>query len=82
MYRGTWEKKPSLTENELPELNGLKVLLAEDNEINAEIAMELLSLQNIQVEWAENGQQAVDLFASHPAGYYDLILMDVNMRCV
>lgn len=79
IYRGTWEKKPSLTENELPELNGLTVLLAEDNEINAEIAMELLSLQNIQVEWAENGQQAVDLFASHPAGYYDLILMDVNM---
>lgn len=60
-------------------LSGLRILLAEDNDINAEIAEELLMLQNISVERAVNGQQAADLFAGHPEGYYDLILMDINM---
>lgn len=62
-----------------PSLAGLRVLLAEDNEINAEITTELLKMQQVTVEWAVDGQQAVDLFAAHPAEYYDLILMDVNM---
>lgn len=60
-------------------LEGLRILLAEDNDINAEIAVELLRRQGISVEWAENGQQAVELFAKSPAGTYDVILMDINM---
>ncbi len=56
-----------------------RVLLVEDNELNLEIAEELLSYIGIQVEKAENGKEAVDLFAQHPAGYYDLIFMDIQM---
>ena len=60
-------------------LAGLHVLLAEDNDINAEIAVELLKMEDVAVDRAENGQAALELFTTHPAGYYDLILMDINM---
>ena len=56
-----------------------RILLAEDTEINATIVVDILAEKGVQVEVAENGQIAVDLFSSHPAGYYDLILMDVQM---
>ena len=56
-----------------------RILLAEDNEINAMIAEEILGGMGAEVEVAENGQKAVDVFATHPAGYYDFILMDVQM---
>lgn len=58
---------------------GRRILLAEDNEINAMIAVELLNNMGAEVEVAENGQKAVDSFATHPAQYYDFILMDVQM---
>ncbi|MBR1659909.1 MAG: response regulator, partial [Oscillospiraceae bacterium] len=61
------------------DLAGRKVLLAEDMLINAEIMMELLGMREIQVEHAENGQIAVDMFAASPENYYDAILMDVRM---
>ncbi len=60
-------------------LQGLHVLLVEDNDINAEIAMELLEMQDVMVERAADGAQAVALFAQKPEGYFDLILMDINM---
>lgn len=60
-------------------LRGKRVLLVEDNELNAEIAMELLRLQGVGVEWATNGQEAVDRFAQAVEGGYDLILMDLQM---
>ena len=60
-------------------LAGCRVLLAEDMEINAEILIDLLDLEGITGEHAGNGQMAVDMFSSHPAGYYDAILMDVRM---
>lgn len=60
-------------------LRGKHILLAEDNELNAEIAMVLLQLQGAVVEWAKNGQEAVDKFTSAMAGGYDLILMDLQM---
>ena len=47
--------------------------------INADILMDLLDIEDIQSERAENGQVAVDMFSDHPAGYYDAILMDVRM---
>ena len=58
---------------------GCRILLAEDNEINAMIAVEILNHMGAEVDVAENGQEAVDSFASHPIYYYDFILMDVQM---
>ncbi len=60
-------------------LEGRRILLAEDMDINAEIMMELLDIQDMTAERAENGEKAVELFASKPAGYFDAILMDVRM---
>ena len=60
-------------------LNGKRVLLAEDMEINAEILTDLLDMEGISAEHAENGQIAVEMFASHPENYYDAVLMDVRM---
>lgn len=56
-----------------------RVLLVEDNELNREIAIELLSLIGVQVEEAENGARAVEIFESSPEGYFDLVFMDVQM---
>ena len=58
---------------------GRHILMAEDNEINAMIAVEILEQMGAQVDVAQNGQEAVDRFASHPENYYDFILMDVQM---
>lgn len=60
-------------------LSGKRVLLAEDNDLNAEIAVVLLQLQGIEVDRADDGQAAVDKFSNSSEGYYDLILMDLQM---
>lgn len=60
-------------------LSGLRILAAEDNELNAEILKELLELEEVECELAENGEMAVEKFKSSEPGYYDLILMDVQM---
>ncbi len=59
--------------------SGLRVLLAEDNELNLEIAVELLGMTGARVETAGNGQEALDRFRAAPEGWYDLILMDIQM---
>ena len=65
---------------ELPShFEGKKVLLAEDNDLNWEIAEELLSELGLELEWAENGQICVEKFQASPLGYYDAILMDLRM---
>ena len=56
-----------------------RALLVEDNELNLEIASELLGMTGIQVETAENGQEAADKFAASPTEYYDIIFMDIQM---
>ncbi len=61
------------------ELKGKRVLVAEDNELNWEVASELLSVLEMDLEWVENGRQCVEKFQSAPEGYYDAILMDVRM---
>ena len=61
------------------DLTGRRVLLAEDVSINAEIIIMLLSMREMEVDLAENGQIAVDLFAAHEPGYYAAILMDMRM---
>ena len=57
----------------------MRLLMAEDNEINAMIAVEILQERGAQIEVAENGKIAEEKFAASPAGYYDAVLMDVQM---
>ena len=54
-------------------------LVAEDNELNWEIAYELLQEVGLKLEWAENGQICADMFRRSEPGYYDGILMDIRM---
>ena len=56
-----------------------RVLLAEDNDINRDIAVELLEMQNIRVDAVENGQKAVETFKASSPGEYSAILMDIQM---
>lgn len=60
-------------------LQGLRILLAEDNELNIHIATELLEDYGAKVDVAENGGLALDMFRNEPAGTYDVILMDCMM---
>ena len=60
-------------------LEGKRILLAEDNEINMEIACELLNLQGAQVTQAWNGREAVEIFENSPEYSFDVILMDMQM---
>ncbi len=66
-------------EERIEDYSGRHVLLVEDNELNLEIAMEMLSLTGVQVETAENGARAVEIFENSPENHFDLILMDVQM---
>ena len=59
--------------------SGRHVLLAEDNEINQEIAIELIGMLGATVDCAGNGQEAVDMFRRAEPGTYDLIFMDIQM---
>lgn len=68
---------PIVRDNSL--FKGKRVLLAEDNELNAEIAAELLSDVGLQVERAQDGISCVSMLETAKAGYYDIILMDVQM---
>lgn len=61
------------------ELTGIHVLMAEDNELNAELATIMLEDAGMTVTHASDGKEAVDLFKNHPCGTYDLILMDIMM---
>ena len=60
-------------------LAGRNILMAEDVDQNAEILADLLELEDMTAERAENGERAVAIFSEHPAGYFDAILMDVRM---
>ena len=75
-YEETRKKKESLSEGSL---NGVRVLLTEDNELNMEIATFFLEKAGMQVRTARNGKEAVEAFAASEEGYFDLILMDVMM---
>ncbi len=66
-------------ENTVYDFAGKRILLAEDNDFNREIAQEFLDMVNASVDNAENGQEALEKFGASPPGYYDLILMDIQM---
>ena len=61
------------------DLKGKHILLAEDNELNWEVAKELFSILEIELDWVENGKICVEEFEKSPVGYYDAIIMDVRM---
>lgn len=58
---------------------GKRILLAEDNDLNWEIAEDILSEAGFELERAENGQICVDMFQQSEVGYFDVILMDIRM---
>ena len=67
------------TLNQNIDLSGRRILLAEDNELNWEVAKELLSDLGVELDWAEDGRICLDKFQKSPKGYYDIILMDIRM---
>lgn len=68
-----------INNSDLQSQNGNRILLVEDNEINREITMEIFKNNNINVETAKNGYEAVKLFETSEKGYYDMIFMDIHM---
>ncbi len=80
MFTGAAGEEAAADEKELAlELRGKHILLAEDNELNWEVAKEILSVFEMELDWAENGQICVAKFEESPVGYYDAIIMDVRM---
>ena len=69
-------------ETMLKEIRGLHLLLAEDNELNAEIAQTLLADEGVTITLAHDGKEAIDAFTSNPPGTFDGILMDVMMPVI
>ena len=78
----TGETKTILDEKAMLEdlmYEGKRVLLTEDNVMASEIAKELIGMTGADVEHAENGKLAVDMMLAHEPGYYDIVLMDIQM---
>ena len=74
-YRDQISEQPDVLEK----LEGKRILLAEDNDLNAEIAIELLAEQKIITDRAEDGAECLDKLEKADSGYYDMILMDIQM---
>ena len=72
-------EKPGASAGPAPSIRGLRLLLAEDNELNAEIAQMLLADAGAEVTAVNDGKAAVELFEGSPAGTFDAILMDIMM---
>lgn len=74
------ERSDSTSQDDINKLFcGSRVLLAEDNDLNREIAYELLSQSGLELDMANNGKICFDKFSSSEVGYYDAILMDIRM---
>ncbi len=73
------EQQPSIEAAFANDFSDKRLLLVEDNELNMEIAKELLCVVGFSVETAQNGQIAVEMVRNSTAGYYDAILMDIQM---
>ncbi len=61
------------------DFRGKRILLAEDNDINRDLACDMLSMTGAEVECAENGREALEMVAASPLHHFDLILMDLRM---
>ena len=77
-FAGHIEQTPEESEEDATFRN-MRILLAEDNDLNWEIAEELLSEMGMELERAENGQICIEMFEKSPVGYYDAVLMDIRM---
>lgn len=77
-YMGVEKTEEQEQEQDI-KLTGRRVLLAEDNELNREVAIELLAEVGLEVEEAEDGKICLEKFQQNPEGYYDAILMDIRM---
>lgn len=66
-------------QEEIKSFAGKRILLAEDNDLNAEIAEEILAARGIETERAADGIECLGMLEQHKAGYYDVILMDIQM---
>ena len=75
VYRDQISEQPDVLEK----LEGKRILLAEDNDLNAEIAIELLAEQKIIADRAMDGADCLDKLEKAASGYYDMILMDIQM---
>ncbi|MDY5103595.1 MAG: response regulator [Agathobacter sp.] len=73
------DEEIGLEANEEMRQKRLHVLIAEDNELNAEILIEILRAEDITSELARNGQEVLELFAASETGHFDVILMDMQM---
>lgn len=73
------DSSPQEKKAEIVEFHGERILLAEDNELNGEIAIEILTEAGLQVDWVENGSLCVEKYRSSEKGYYAAILMDIRM---
>ncbi|MBQ7371253.1 MAG: response regulator [Blautia sp.] len=78
-FRRAFYKKNAQLVKQTADLKGRRILLAEDMQVNAEIMMMVLAMREMEVEHAENGRIAVDMFSASAPGYYDAILMDMRM---
>lgn len=76
------EIHPEKQKDEVRDIQGCHLLIAEDNELNAEIAKTLLEDEGAIITVVYNGQQAIDMFKENPQGTFDAILMDVMMPVV
>ena len=72
-------EQEEIKDKDIVSYKGKRILLAEDNELNTEIAVTILEEAGFIVEHAENGQVCVDMLKNAKIGYYDLILMDIQM---
>lgn len=72
-------KDAEVQEEDVSDLVGLHLLIAEDQELNAEILADLVEMEGMSSEWAGNGQQAVEMFRQNEPGHFDMILMDMRM---
>ncbi|MEG0369685.1 MAG: response regulator, partial [Hungatella sp.] len=68
-----------MTQPQAYDFTGKRVLLVEDHLLNVEVAKKLLNAKHLEIEVAENGLRAIEIFAQREAGYYDAILMDIRM---
>ncbi len=76
---GKKETKHQEDESAFSDLSGIKILVAEDNDLNWEIADTFLQLYNIEAERAENGEKCIEMMNNAETNYYSLVLMDVRM---
>ncbi len=78
-YVNNNDEEHPVEDNNKIQFSDKRILIAEDNELNWEIASELLQDLGLELDWAENGEVCVNMFQNSEPGYYDAILMDIRM---